>query len=182
MTINKALLTRSQNKCELCSSDSNLKAFHLEGKDSQDESDHVLICEVCKKEMTTMSADHWRCLKESMWSEHIPVQIITFRILCSLGDFDSAEQIYMEDSVKEWALVGTEEKNDLSKTCDSNGAELNEGDSVTLIKDLVVKGANFTAKRGTLVKNIRLTNNPKHIEGKVNGSMIVLVSKFLKKV
>ena len=57
-----------------------------------------------------------------------------------------------------------------------------EGDSVTLIKDLDVKGGGFTAKRGTLVKNISLTNNPKHIEGKVNGIQIVLVAAFLKKV
>jgi protein PhnA len=46
---------------------------------------------------------------------------------------------------------------------------------------LVVKGANFTAKRGTTVKNISLTDNPEHIEGKVNGTRIVLLSKFLKK-
>ena len=51
-----------------------------------------------------------------------------------------------------------------------------------LIKDLDVKGAGFTAKRGTLVKNIKLTENPEHIEGRVNGIGIVLVSKFMKKV
>ncbi|MGL5800184.1 MAG: PhnA domain-containing protein, partial [Plesiomonas sp.] len=56
-----------------------------------------------------------------------------------------------------------------------------DGDSVTLIKDLVVKGANFTAKRGTMVKNITLTSNPEHIEGRVNGVHIVLVAAFLKK-
>ena len=43
---------------------------------------------------------------------------------------------------------------------DSNGATLADGDSVTLTKDLKVKGANTTLKRGTLVKGIRLTNNP----------------------
>ena len=51
----------------------------------------------------------------------------------------------------------------------------------TEIKDLVVKGANFTAKRGTMVKNISLTSNPEHIEGRVNGTRIVLVSAFMKK-
>ncbi|MNH11503.1 hypothetical protein D3C79_710190 [compost metagenome] len=66
-------------------------------------------------------------------------------------------------------------------TVDSNGAVLQEGDSVTLIKDLDVKGGGFTAKRGTLVKGIRLTNNPLHIEGKVNGVQIVLVAAYLKK-
>ena len=43
------------------------------------------------------------------------------------------------------------------KTRDSNGNLLQDGDSVTLIKDLKVEGANVTLKRGTLVKNIRLT-------------------------
>jgi protein PhnA len=47
---------------------------------------------------------------------------------------------------------------------DSNGATLNEGDSVTLIKDLKVKGTSETLKRGTMVKNIRLTGDPDEIE------------------
>ncbi len=67
-------------------------------------------------------------------------------------------------------------------TRDSNGAQLNDGDSVTLIKDLKVKGANTTLKRGTLVKNIRLTFNPEEIEcnaEKVKG--LVLRTEFLKK-
>jgi protein PhnA len=60
-------------------------------------------------------------------------------------------------------------------------AILAEGDTVTLIKDLEVKGAGFTAKRGTIVKNIRLTDDARFIEGKINGSTIVLVAAFMKK-
>ena len=70
---------------------------------------------------------------------------------------------------------------DAEPTYDVNKAVLQAGDSVTLVKDLVVKGANFTAKQGTLVKNISLTSNPKHIEGKVNGSHIVIISEYCKK-
>lgn len=65
---------------------------------------------------------------------------------------------------------------------DSNGTILNEGDSVTLIKDLKVKGTSTTLKRGTLVKNIRLTGDPSEIEcnaEKVKG--LVLRTEFLKK-
>ncbi len=58
---------------------------------------------------------------------------------------------------------------------------VSNGDNVTLIKDLKVKGTSVTLKRGTLVKGIRLTNNPLHIEGKVNGVQIVLVAAYLKK-
>jgi protein PhnA len=65
---------------------------------------------------------------------------------------------------------------------DANGNILKEGDSVTLIKDLPVKGANVTLKRGTLIKNIRLTYNEEEIEcnaEKVKG--LVLKTCFLKK-
>jgi len=67
-------------------------------------------------------------------------------------------------------------------TRESNGAILKDGDSVTLIKDLKVKGASTTLKRGTLVKNIRLTDDVQEIEcnaEKVKG--LVLKTAFLKK-
>ena len=67
------------------------------------------------------------------------------------------------------------------RTVDSNGAPLADGDSVTLIKDLDVKGTSFVAKRGTLVKGVRLTDNPEHVEGRVNKVSIVLKTCFLKK-
>ena len=65
---------------------------------------------------------------------------------------------------------------------DSNGAELVDGDNVTLIKDLKVKGTSETLKRGTLVKNIRLTDDPDEIEGKVEKVKgLVLRTEFVKK-
>ncbi len=66
-------------------------------------------------------------------------------------------------------------------TRDSNGTILSDGDSVTLIKDLEVKGGGFTAKRGTLVKGIRLTDDPGLVEGRVNKMAIYLKTEFLKK-
>lgn len=65
---------------------------------------------------------------------------------------------------------------------DSNGNPLADGDSVTVIKDLKVKGTSVTLKRGTLIKNIRLTSNEGEIEcnaEKVKG--LVLKTEFLKK-
>ena len=65
---------------------------------------------------------------------------------------------------------------------DSNGNVLSDGDSVTLIKDLKVKGTSETLKRGTMVKNIRLTDNVEEIEcntKQVKG--LVLRTEFLKK-
>jgi protein PhnA len=71
---------------------------------------------------------------------------------------------------------------DMSETRDSNGAILNEGDNVTLIKDLKVKGSSTVLKRGTMVRGIHLTGDPEEIEGrtdKVKG--LVLKACFLKK-
>jgi protein PhnA len=64
---------------------------------------------------------------------------------------------------------------------DSNGALLNEGDSVTVIKDLKVKGSSITLKRGKLIKNIRLSDSPEEIDCRVDGSNLVLKTCFLKK-
>jgi protein PhnA len=68
------------------------------------------------------------------------------------------------------------------ETRDSNGNILKDGDQVTLIKDLKVKGTSETLKRGTMVKNIRLTGDPGEIEcntKQVKG--LVLKTEFLKK-
>ena len=65
---------------------------------------------------------------------------------------------------------------------DSNGTLLNEGDSVTVIKDLKVKGSSSTIKRGTVVKNIRLViDNTDQVEGKIEGQQIVILTKYLRK-
>ena len=63
---------------------------------------------------------------------------------------------------------------------DSNGAILKDGDSVTVIKDLKVRGSSGVIKRGTMVRGIRLTDAAE-IEGKVEKSMMVLRTEFLKK-
>ncbi|WP_270961275.1 alkylphosphonate utilization protein [Campylobacter upsaliensis] len=66
---------------------------------------------------------------------------------------------------------------------DSNGTELNAGDSVSVIKDLKIKGASTTLKRGTTIKNIKLTNKDNEIEAKVDKfGTLVLKTEFLKKV
>jgi protein PhnA len=68
------------------------------------------------------------------------------------------------------------------ETKDSNGNLLNDGDSVTLTKDLKVKGSSFVLKRGKTVKNIKLTDDPAEVDCRVDGSSIVLRTEFLRKV
>lgn len=65
---------------------------------------------------------------------------------------------------------------------DSNGSELNDGDSVQVIKDLKVKGTSTTLKRGTTYKGIRLTSNDEQVECGKGKATIVLKTCFLKKV
>lgn len=67
------------------------------------------------------------------------------------------------------------------ETKDSNGTILTDGDSVLIIKTLKVKGSSDNLDRGTLVKNILLTDNSEEVEARVNGSIIVLKACFLKK-
>jgi protein PhnA len=67
------------------------------------------------------------------------------------------------------------------ETKDSNGTILNNGDSVLVIKTLKVKGSSNDLDRGTVVKNIKLTDNEEEIEARINGSVIVLKAAFLKK-
>ncbi|OUR69849.1 PhnA domain protein, partial [Marinomonas sp. 42_23_T18] len=106
----------------------------------------------------------------------------TLKGLIAAGELwaqDMLDMMYLEDATQKWAEAGIVEERE--PTRDSNGAILAAGDNVVLIKDLVVKGAGFTAKRGTAVRGISLTENPEHIEGRVNGTRIVLITQYLKK-
>jgi protein PhnA len=76
---------------------------------------------------------------------------------------------------------GTSSGSDEIVVKDSNGAPLSEGDSVTVIKDLKVKGGSSDLKRGTLIKKIHLIGDPDNIECRVDGSTLVLKTMFLKK-
>ncbi len=190
MTVEQTLLDRSESKCELCTSTNNLTVYNVPPNSDESADQSILLCDTCLGQIEnpeTVDANHWRCLNDSMWTPVPAVQVMAYRQLNALKSEgwaqDLLEMLYLEDDVKVWAESAMADENDDSEeaTVDSNGATLIAGDTVTLIKDLVVKGANFTAKRGTVVKNISLTSNPKHIEGRVNGTRIVLVSAFLKK-
>jgi protein PhnA len=96
---------------------------------------------------------------------------------------DLLDMLYLDEDTLAWAqagAAGAQEAAVVHKDC--NGAVLEAGDTVTLIKDLNVKGANFTAKRGTAVRGISLVHdNPEQIEGRVEGQKIVILTQFVKK-
>jgi protein PhnA len=187
MSIEQTLQERSNNCCELCGATEGLSVFSVAPSDGSAEQS-IYICETCSGQITNpqnLDTDHWRCLSDSMWSQVPAVQVMAYRLLSALGDQDQLDMLYLEDDLKTWAqsaMLYTASNDDgVIIQRDSNGTILTEGDTVTLIKDLEVKGAGFTAKRGTIVKNIRLTDDARYIEGKINGSTIVLVAAFMKK-
>ena len=189
MSVEQLLIQRSGGKCELCTSESNLSSMEVPPSDtSLDKS--IYVCDTCKSQIenpAAMDVNHWRCLNDSMWSQEPPVQVMAFRqlhALVSKGETwaqDSLDMLYLEPEVEKWGKLGLPDP-DAEPTLDFNGAALKAGDNVTLVKDLVVKGANFTAKQGTMVRGISLSSsNHKHIEGKVNGSHIVIIAEYCKK-
>ncbi len=191
MDTEKLLQERSGSKCELCSAAENLLMYEVPPESSAGVDDSILICKTCQEQIDNpdkMDANHWRCLNDSMWTPVPAVQVMAWRMLIRLSDEDwpqdLLETLYLDDETLSWAQATGEGESteDVVKHLDSNGARLEAGDTVTLIKDLNVKGANFTAKRGTAVRNISLVaDNAEHIEGKVNGQQIVILTKFVKK-
>ena len=188
MVAQQALEQRSNNCCELCTASTDLSVFPVPPTSDLSAQQSILVCNTCLVQIegnTDLDVNHWRCLSDSMWNQEPAVQVMSYRMLHKLSAEswaqDALDMIYMEDDVKTWAEQGIAAAEREGPTRDSNGADLQDGDDVTLIKDLKVKGANFTAKQGTLVRGITLTDNPEHIEGKVNGTRIVLVTAYLKK-
>ncbi len=101
---------------------------------------------------------------------------------CSMDNnyFDGTMNI-CPDCGYEWNDNGEADTTESGIACDSNGTPLSDGDAVTVIKDLKVKGSSMVIKRGTKVKSIRLTDNFEEVDCKIDGSSIVLKTCFLKK-
>jgi len=188
MPSEQALKNRSNSSCELCTSTESLSVYPVPPTSDLSAQQSIYVCHNCLSQITgeiELDINHWRCLNDSMWNQEPVVQVMSYRMLHKLSTEswaqDAIDMLYLEDEVKTWAEQGIAAERSNGPTRDSNGAELQDGDNVTLIKDLKVKGANFTAKQGTMVRGITLTDNPEHIEGKVNGTRIVLVASYLKK-
>lgn len=84
----------------------------------------------------------------------------------------------------EWSANGENQPSEDERIVkDANGNILNDGDSVTIVKDLKVKGATSALKKGTKVKNIRLVDGDHNIDCKIDGfGAMYLKSEFVKKI
>jgi protein PhnA len=97
--------------------------------------------------------------------------------------YPSEDMLICPECFHEWNPEEVEATDGASKVLDSNGNELQNGDTVMVIKDLPVKGAPRPVKAGTKVKNIRLTDGDHNIDCKIEGfGAMGLKSEFVKKV
>ena len=185
MSIDAALLKRADSKCELCKSNEELSAYDVPPITQRSLDKSVLVCSTCLNQIENkeeMEPNHWRCLNDSMWSEVAAVQVMSWRLLNRLNGLgwpdDLLEMLYIEDDVKKWAMSDMRPVDE--PTLDMNGVPFTVGCSALLTKDKFITGANFTAKRGSIVKNIGLTNKSTSVDCNLNGFRIVLGTGYLK--
>ena len=191
MSLEGDLYKRSGSKCELCGNTNDLAAYQVPPKTSESMEENLLACATCRSQIESPEApdaSHWRCLSDAMWSEVPGIKVVSWRMLNRLASedwaFDLINMLYLDEESQAWAEEAAEGRlGDVAivhKDC--NGQVLQAGDTVVLIKDLDVKGANFSAKRGTAVRKISLVqDNAEQIEGRVNDQHIVILTKFVKK-
>lgn len=183
-TIAAGLRDRSNGTCELCTNEQATIAYAVSPKNNDAIENEVALCNTCLSAIDDPAATlHWQCLAGSIWNTEPSVQALSYRILYKYKDQEWASEIMdsvaLDESVVNWALSAFEVK---EVHRDSNGSELEAGDTVVLTQGLNVKGTNFTAPKGTIVRKIRLVpDNPEQIEGKINDQTIVILTKYVRK-
>lgn len=191
MSVLQKLQERSNTTCELCGSKENLSQYTIPPSQNENVANDILVCKTCLDQIeghVEMDPNHWRCLNDSMWNEHVAVQIMAWRMLQRLRNEgwpkDLLDMMYLDDEALALARATGEHEDEANKIIhrDVNGVILEAGDSVVLIKDLKVKGSSMVAKQGTAVRNIRLDHeNAEFIEGRVDGQQIVIITQYVKK-
>lgn len=168
--------------CVLCSATALLQLTQIEPVGE------VSLCAACAAGLAGDIAPdpHWACLQTAIWSEDAAVQVAAYRLAYALRSeawaAELLDTVWLEPDLLAQAQAHPIVAPTSSDHRDSNGQPLAHGDTVVLVKDLTVKGANFTAKRGTAVRGISLVqDNPEQIEGRVNDQRIVILTRFVKK-
>ena len=169
--------------CELCGSSEDVNVLELPISDgSEDQS--IYVCANCKSQIESGDLDetHFNCLNDAMWSDTPAVKVMSYILWNKLGRQDQVEMMYLEEDELQLAQAAVNAEANKVTFRDANGVELLAGDSIVILKDLDVKGAGFTAKRGTTVTRISLPHDmDDHVEGRVNGTKIYLKTEFIKK-
>lgn len=193
MKLEDLVKSRSGGICELTGEEGSLNYYEVKPTSGKDPDRLILIsdkalAQIDKRE--EQDSSYWeKCIPTAIWSEVPGVQVVCWRILNRFKNeswaVETLDMMYLDEETLEWAMFSGDHLVDgnivLHK--DSNGNILQNGDSVTLIKDLNVTGSSLVAKIGTAIRNIRLVpDNTEQIEGKVDGQSIVILTKFVKKI
>ena len=184
MSVNQELKNRNQDLCELCNTEIATIEYTVSPKSDDSIDNQVAVCDMCVKAMDDNdSGFYWRCIEGSIWSPYPSVQALSYRILnkhkAEAWASDLISTIDLDENIVQWAMSAFEVA-EVHK--DAYGNVLENGDNVVLTQALNVKGTNFTASKGTVVKKIKLVHdNPEQIEGKINDQTIVILCKFVKK-
>ena len=190
MAINTQLQSRSNQVCELCGNqDGNLQAYTVPPKKDDNIENQVVLCSDCLSKINSgdySDSNYWRCLEGSIWSEVPAVQVLSYKILGKFSSEewarDTMESVYLDESLIEWANAEDALEAEKIVHKDSYGTLLETGDTVVLTQNLNVKGTNYIAPKGTIVRKIKLvSDNAEQVEGKINGDTIVILTKYIKK-
>jgi protein PhnA len=190
MKISNTLLNRCHSACELCESPSEqLHAYIVPARTEEADENAVALCDTCMQSISDQdysNANYFMFLTGSIWSEVPPVKVLSYKILSRLSDQEWAQGALDSAALTEeelsWANSEQEALAGAVVHKDAYGMVLQHGDTVFLTENLNVKGANFMAAKGTKVPKIRLVpDNPEQIEGKIEGSTIVILTKFVRK-
>jgi len=190
MSLNTQLQNRSNSVCEICSEKGEqLQSYPVPPKNDDSIDNVVVLCNSCLEKINASDysdSNYWRCLTGSIWSEVPSVQALSYKLLGKLKAEEWAtetlDSVFLDEAIIEWA--NAEDELEASKVVhkDSYGVVLELGDTVILTQNLNVKGANFIAPKGTLVRKIRLVpDNAEQIEGKIEGETIVILTKYVRK-
>jgi protein PhnA len=188
--MNNLLQARANGTCEITGEASEqLYAYTVPPK-TDDTADNQVA--VCKKvfdaiaENNYTNPDLWRALTGSIWSEVPAVQALSYKLLKKMTAYDWALEAIdgasLDEAIINWANAEDDAIASAVIHKDAFGVVLQNGDSILLTDNLNVKGTSFTATKGTKVTKIRLVHdNAEQIEGKVNGTTIVILTKFVRK-
>lgn len=190
MSLNTQLESRSNGVCELCTESSGgLFAYAVPPKNDDAIENQVVLCGSCHEQISSAdysNVHHWRCLEGSIWSEEPAVKVLSYKILGKISSEewarDAMESAMLDESQLAWAEA--EDALEAQKVVhkDSFGVVLQSGDTVVLTQNLNVKGTNYIAPKGTIVRKIKLVaENADQVEGKINGDTIVILTKYIRK-
>lgn len=190
MNLSTNLQSRCAHACELCAATAEpLKPFLVPTRTEEKDENAVVLCPTCFEHIEKQEfadADYFYFLTGSIWSEVPAVKVLSYKVLSKLTSTewakDALDNAFLTEEEQSWADSEDEARADQVIHKDAYGVVLESGDTVFLIESLPVKGANFTAAKGTKVPKIRLVpDNAEQIEGKVEGTTIVILTKYVRK-